>query len=45
MLPEEFKGRASALEIKDGRFMVTYGDGTTQALQAPAPLTVKAPIS
>jgi hypothetical protein len=24
---------------------VTYGDGTTQALQAPAPLTVKAPIS
>jgi hypothetical protein len=45
MLPEEFKGRASALEIKDGRFTVTYGDGTTQALQAPAPLTVKAPIS
>jgi hypothetical protein len=45
MLPEAFKGRASALEIKDGRFTVTYGDGTTQPLQAPAPLTVKAPIS
>jgi hypothetical protein len=45
MLPEEYKGRASALEIKDGRFTVFYGDGTTQALQAPAPLTVKGPTS
>ena len=45
MLPEEYKGRASALEIKDGRFTVIYGDGTTQALEAPAPVTVKAPIS
>jgi len=45
MLPEEYKGRASALEIKDGRFTVYYGDGTTQALEAPAPLPVKAPIS
>ncbi len=45
MLPEEYKGRASALEIKGGRFTVYYADGTTQALEAPAPLTVKAPIS
>jgi hypothetical protein len=45
MLPEEYKGRASALEIKDGRFTVYYGDGTTQALEAPAPLAIKAPIS
>jgi hypothetical protein len=45
MLPEEYKGRASALEIKDGRFTVYYADGTTQALQAPEPLTIKAPIS
>jgi hypothetical protein len=45
MLPEEFKGRASALEIKDGRFAVTYGDGTTQALDTPAPLRGKRPIS
>ena len=45
MLPEEFKGRASALEIRDGKFTVTYGDGTTQALEAPAALMVKAPIS
>jgi hypothetical protein len=45
MLPEEYKGRASALEIKDGRFTVYYGDGTTQPLAAPAPLPVKAPIS
>ncbi len=45
MLPEAFKGRASALEIKDGRFTVTYGDGTTEPLQAPAPLAVKRPIS
>jgi len=45
MLPEEYKGRASALEIKDGRFTVFYGDGTTQPLTAPAPLPVKVPIS
>jgi hypothetical protein len=45
MLPEEYKGRASALEIKGGRFTVYYADGTTQALEAPAPLPVKAPIS
>jgi hypothetical protein len=44
MLPEEYKGRASALEIRDGRFTVFYGDGTSQTLAAPAPLTVKAPI-
>jgi hypothetical protein len=44
MLPEEYKGRASALEIRDGRFTVFYGDGATQALEAPMPLTVKAPI-
>jgi hypothetical protein len=43
MLPEEFKGRPSALEIRDGKFTVLYGDGTTQALQAPEPLTVKSP--
>ncbi len=45
MLPEEYKGRAAALEIKGGRFTVYYGDGTTQALEAPVPLPVKAPIS
>lgn len=45
MLPEEFKGRPSALEIRDGKFTVLYGDGTTQALQAPGPVTIKAPIS
>jgi len=45
MLPEEYKGRASALEIKDGRFTVYYADGTTQALKAPGPMTIKAPIS
>jgi hypothetical protein len=45
MLPEEYKGRASALEIRDGRFTVSYGDGTTQALEAPPPLPRKAPIS
>ena len=43
MLPEEYKGRASALEIRDGQFKVFYGDGTTQTLDAPKPLTVKAP--
>ncbi len=45
MLPEEYKGRASALEIKDGTFAVTYGDGTTQPLEAPAPLPVKMPVT
>jgi hypothetical protein len=45
MLPEEYKGRASALEIKDGRFTVYYADGATQTLEAPPPLPVKAPIS
>jgi hypothetical protein len=45
MLPEEYKGRPSALEIRDGRFTVFYGDGSTQALRAPAPLPVKVPIS
>jgi hypothetical protein len=45
MLPEEYKGRASALEIKNGRFTVYYGDGTTQTLEAPGPVTIKAPIS
>jgi hypothetical protein len=45
MLPEEYKGRASALEIKGGRFTVYYADGTTQALEAPGPVTIKAPIS
>jgi hypothetical protein len=45
MLPEEYKGRASALEIKAGRFTVYYADGTTQALAAPTPMPVKAPIS
>ena len=45
MLYQEYKGRASALEIKDGRFTVFYGDGTSQALEAPAPLQAKAPIS
>ncbi len=45
MLPEEYKGRASALEITGGRFTVTYGDGTTQALEAPAPLPGKKPVS
>ena len=45
MLPEEYKGRASALEIKDGHFTVFYGDGTTQVLRAPAPLPVKGPTS
>ena len=45
MLPEEYKGRASALEIKGGSFTVFYGDGTRQTLDAPAPLPVKTPIS
>jgi hypothetical protein len=45
MLAEEYKGRASALEIRDGQFKVFYGDGTSRTLEAPAPLTVKAPIS
>jgi hypothetical protein len=45
MLPEEYKGRASALEIRDGKFTVTYGDGTTQALDGPARVQAKAPIS
>ncbi len=44
MLAEEYKGRASALEIVDGRFRVFYGDGTSRTLEAPAPLAVKAPI-
>jgi hypothetical protein len=43
MLSEEYKGRASALEIRDGRFKVFYGDGTSQLLDAPAPLTIKTP--
>jgi hypothetical protein len=45
MLAEEYKGRASALEIRDGQFKVFYGDGTSRTLEAPAPLAVKAPIS
>jgi hypothetical protein len=36
MLPEEYKGRASALEIRDGRFTVFYGDGASQVLDGPA---------
>jgi hypothetical protein len=44
MLAEEYKGRASALEIRDGQFKVFYGDGTSRTLEAPAPLAVKAPI-
>jgi hypothetical protein len=36
MLPEEYKGRASALEIKDGRFTIHYADGTTQTMDRPA---------
>lgn len=45
MLPEEYKGRASALEIRDGRFTVFYGDGTSQTLDGPARAPVRAPIS
>jgi hypothetical protein len=45
MLYPEFKGRASALEIRDGRFTVFYGDGTSQVLEGPARVQVKAPIS
>ena len=45
MLPEEYKGRASALEIRDGRFTVYYGDGTSQTLDGPARAPVRAPIS
>ncbi len=44
MLAEVYKGRASALEIRDGQFKVFYGDGTSRTLEAPAPLTVKAPV-
>jgi hypothetical protein len=45
MLFQEFKGRASALEIRDGRFTVFYGDGTSQVLDGPARVPAKAPIS
>jgi hypothetical protein len=45
MLPEEYKGRASALEIRDGRFTVFYGDGTSQTLDGPARAPVRGPIS
>jgi hypothetical protein len=45
MLPEEYKGRASALEIRDGKFKVLYGDGTSQALDGPVREPAKAPVS
>jgi len=35
MLPEEYHGRASALEIRDGRVTAHYADGTAEALDAP----------
>lgn len=35
MLKEEFKGRASALEIRDGRFTEYHADGDPQPLPAP----------
>jgi hypothetical protein len=45
MLPEEYKGRASALEIRDGKFKVLYGDGTSQALDGPVREPAKVPVS
>jgi hypothetical protein len=41
MLSQEYKGRASALEVRNGRFTVFYGDGAPQAIEAPAPLPVR----
>jgi len=45
MLYEAFKGRASALQIEKGRFTVLYADGTSQALDGPAPAPAKPPDS
>jgi hypothetical protein len=35
MLKEEYKGRASALEVQDGRFTAYYADGDPKSLPAP----------
>lgn len=35
MNKEAFNGRASALEVKDGKFTVYYGDGETKVLAPP----------
>jgi hypothetical protein len=35
MLTEEYKGRASALAIENGRFTALYGDGTSRRLEPP----------
>lgn len=43
MLYEEYKGRASALQIEKGRFTVFYADGTSQALEGPAQPPAKTP--
>ena len=44
MLPEEYKGRASALEIKAGRMTALYADGTSEELAPPTPLPVRVPV-
>ena len=36
-----FGGRASALEIQDGRFTACYADGPQQVLLGPAPTAVQ----
>ncbi|HEY3384323.1 MAG TPA: metallophosphoesterase [Vicinamibacterales bacterium] len=47
MLTQDSKGRASALEIRDGRFTAFYGDGAPQAVDPPAlarPPLVNVPV-
>lgn len=44
MLYEEYKGRASALQIEKGRFTVLYGDGTSQTLEGPPQAPAKPPV-
>jgi len=41
MLAEEYHGRASALEIRNGKFTVQYADGATQPLEGPANQAVR----
>jgi hypothetical protein len=40
MLPEEYRGRATALEIQDGRFTALSGDRDAVALPAPPKLSL-----
>ncbi len=35
MLQEAFHGRATALEVRDGRFTAYHADGTTSVLPSP----------